>query len=359
MLVVPSRNANDALHFVMQRFSEAVVDEENSAGGSFGKSGQPLIERVVVRDKPTLEFTQPVTTVYSHPRERVVFCPVRDANPFFHMMEALWILDGRNDVGWLSQFNGNISSFSDNGWSFHAGYGHRLRHHFQIDQLVEVVQKLKRDRNTRQAVLQIWDAKVDLTAFSRDIPCNDTIFLKLRNDKLNITVCCRSNDAIWGAYGANSVQFSVLQEWVASMIGGVSVGTYSQVSDSLHVYTDLPVCQRLLTRARLISKHKYVYQNPYMISALDTDTLVLFNTDMKVWFEELRYFFDQEGGTATRKNYVNGIFHIAVPMYRAWQAYKLDRDFVQVEKELECMPACDWKTAAGLWMFRRKEKMYD
>jgi hypothetical protein len=52
---------------------------------------------------------------------------------------------------------------------------------------------------------------------------------------LDITVCCRSNDIIWGAYGANAVQFSVLQEYLAARVG-VGVGRYYQVSNNFHVY---------------------------------------------------------------------------------------------------------------------------
>ena len=37
---------------------------------------------------------------------------------------------------------------------------------------------------------------------------------------------------------------SMLQEYVAGRLG-VAVGAYNQVSDSLHVYTDLPVWERV------------------------------------------------------------------------------------------------------------------
>ena len=40
---------------------------------------------------------------------------------------------------------------------------------------------------------------------------------------------------LWGAYGANAVHMSVLQEYVATALN-VSIGTYTQMSDSLHIY---------------------------------------------------------------------------------------------------------------------------
>jgi hypothetical protein len=42
-----------------------------------------------------LVMQTPVTSVYRNPCERVLMDPLRDANPFFHLMESLWMLAGR------------------------------------------------------------------------------------------------------------------------------------------------------------------------------------------------------------------------------------------------------------------------
>ena len=34
----------------------------------------------------------PVMTVYKEPTNRVLLSPMRNANPFFHVMESLWLL---------------------------------------------------------------------------------------------------------------------------------------------------------------------------------------------------------------------------------------------------------------------------
>jgi thymidylate synthase len=54
---------------------------------------------------------------------------------------------------------------------------------------------------------------------------------------LDLTVLCRSNDVVWGAYGANAVHFSVLQEYLAGRIG-VDVGVMYQFSNNYHGYVD-------------------------------------------------------------------------------------------------------------------------
>jgi thymidylate synthase len=231
MLVIRARNVNDAMPKALQNLGWAGIKRESRAG-------------------TVIEYPEPVATVYQQPRERVLFNPHRDANPFFHFFEALWVLAGRGDVGFLARFNVRMREFSDNGKTFHAPYGRRLRSMArktidvtkgETDDQVSLVCKMLRDSpQDRRAVLQIWDAGWDLGASSKDIPCNDMVFCKRGPEgELNIRVCCRSNDAVWGAYGANAVQFSVLQEYMAAHIG-CPVGTYTQISDSLHVYMDNP-----------------------------------------------------------------------------------------------------------------------
>jgi len=190
------------------------------------------------RNGPALVFPEPVTTTYLKPTERVLFHAGRDANPIFHLMEAIWMLAGRNDVAFLEQFNRQIEQYSDDGEVFNAAYGHRWRKHFGHDQLIEVINLLRKDPRSRQAVIQMWDDK-DLTKETKDKACNTQIVFSIRGGFfLDMTVFNRSNDIWWGAYGANAVHFSVLQEFVATSVG-MQVGVYRQISNNLHLYTEL------------------------------------------------------------------------------------------------------------------------
>jgi len=47
----------------------------------------------------------------------------------------------------------------------------------------------------------------------------------------------RSNDMVWGCYGANAVHFSFLHEFIGRSTG-LPLGTYTQVSVNLHAYID-------------------------------------------------------------------------------------------------------------------------
>lgn len=199
------------------------------------------VRPVAPRGVRTLEFREPVATVYRCPAECVLLDPVRDANPFFHLYEALWILAGFNDVSRVAYYSKQIAEYSDDATVFHGAYGHRMRFAYGVDQIEAVVDTLSRDPLSRRAVIGLWSPTLDIaqeqSGTAKDIPCNTTIYCKLRDGALHITVCNRSNDAVWGCYGANAVQFSFLQQYIAARLG-VAIGTYTQISDSLHVYLD-------------------------------------------------------------------------------------------------------------------------
>lgn len=181
---------------------------------------------------------EPVATVYSHPRERVVWYQERDYNVAFCLYESLWMLAGRRDVAPLLRYVSDFDKFSDDGKTLHSAYGFRWRKHFGFDQLEAIFKMLHANPDDRRAVLQIWDVTADLNVMSKDIPCNDMVTFQIGKDgELNITVFCRSNDIIWGAYYANAFQFSFLQEYMASRLG-CAVGTYTQISVNYHAYVD-------------------------------------------------------------------------------------------------------------------------
>lgn len=194
------------------------------------------------RNGPALVVQEPVTTTYTCPQERVLFHAGRDCNPIFHLLESIWMLAGRRDVAFLQQFNSKIGQYSDDGKNFNAAYGYRWRHHFGHDQLVEIVQVLRRDPTSRQAVLQMWDP-ADLHRNTKDKACNMEAVFDTRGGRLNMTVFNRSNDLWWGAYGANAVHFSILQEFIATALG-LRCGWYRQVSTNLHLYTELYKAER-------------------------------------------------------------------------------------------------------------------
>ena len=191
-------------------------------------------EVLETRNGPALTALEPVTTIYSHPKECI---PTRAAfNPFFGLIESMWLLAGRDDCEFLNHYVRDFGDrYGDSDGVLWGSYGARWRRTFGGDQLKLIINALKADPTTRRAVLQMWDARLDLAGDHPDHPCNCMVSFRIRNARLDMTVFNRSNDAIMGAYGANAVQFGMLLTYVANMIN-VPTGKYYQVSNDLHAY---------------------------------------------------------------------------------------------------------------------------
>lgn len=336
MIVLNVRNANQALSHGIHMIK---------------RSG----EHIDSRGGMTLEIPSPVATVYSNPWERVLISKLRDANPFFHLMEAMWILAGREDVKFLTEFNKRMAEYSDDGQVFNAPYGYRLRNgncNAQLDQLAEVIKLLKRDPNTRQAVCQIWDED-DLVHTTKDKACNMSIVFRIRNGKLCMTVYNRSNDMIWGAYGANVVQFSMIQEYVAAHLG-LPLGEYTQVSNSYHIYTegaggavwdrikdnydgDVNIYDDLI--------HNTVYMLPDDMPAFEHDIRQFFNAYDQFGIEELGEL------RCWQSQYFNQLIMPVLCIYLIHKQHGPE----QALKYTHTILADDWKLACEDWLINRME----
>ncbi len=299
----------------------------------------------------------PVTTVYQNPCQRVLFNADRDANPFFHFLEALWMLGGRNDVAYMEMVLPSFAQFSDDGETFHGAYGRRWRGHFVpntvksyflIDQLSVIMAILKENPDDRRAVLTMWDPTIDLGEVGKDFPCNTHIYFSRCNaaQKLDMTVCCRSNDIIWGAYGANAVHMSVLQEVMAAGIG-CEVGQYWQISNNFHGYI-----KTLDPLKHLIDAPTF---NPYM--SLKPYKMV--NTPIEQWFSELKMFLEEPHAIGFKDSFFR---KVALPIYKAVIAYRSGDEKSRYDEalfEIEVCAADDWRTACKAWLIRRKKQAHE
>ena len=113
-------------------------------------------DRSPSRNGDVIEAPGPVTTVFERPMRRVLTSPVRDANPFFHLIESLWMLAGRADVALLNHYIHDFGErFAEPTGYVHGAYGARWRDWLGIDQIEYIIKKLRNDPTTRQAVLQM------------------------------------------------------------------------------------------------------------------------------------------------------------------------------------------------------------
>lgn len=317
------------------------------------------------RNGPVLVAPASVAVSYQEPLERVLFSAKRDCNPFFHFFEALWMLDGREDVAFVAQFNPRMRDYSDDGRTLHGAYGRRWRRWWKVDQLRELTKLLRDKPDTRQAVLSMWDPDNDLGVARKDLPCNTHCYFDRRGEDgaLNVLVCCRSNDAVWGAYGANAVHFSYLLEYLANAVG-CPVGRMDQLSFNLHVYTQNEVTKRLhqppfdggmepLGPPCVQADDRYALRNKDGDGPLVEPVPLCAYATPEDWDEDLCQFLDDPGGDA---EYRTGFFEaVAAPLFAAWQEYKAGH-LELAQRTLESVGASDWALAAHEWLQRRLDK---
>jgi hypothetical protein len=184
----------------------------------------------------------------------------------------------------------------------------------------------------------------------RDVPCNTHAYFDLRGERLNLTVCNRSNDLLWGLCGANAVHMSVLLEYMAAWVGA-PVGAYRQFSNNVHVYpaalgTTYPgnAFERIRELAVDASIHDYYKQGK-------VKTFPLVNTDIKTWDADLKRFMEKP----VRTGYGDVFFSsVAMPMYQAWDERKNKRGNGLEWARLIAAP--DWRRACVEWIVRREAR---
>lgn len=348
MILFPVRNVHCAL--------PAVLDAINNMG----------IPRKS-RNGDVLQFPAPVAVCYSKPTERVMFWPERDANPFLHFFESLWMIAGRNDVAFLSQFSKQIPEYSDDGVTFRGAYGFRWKEMFGFDQLEMIIHALRSNPDDRRQVIQMWDAGIDLGKVSKDLPCNLTITVQINPvGELDIVVLQRSGDIVWGVLGANAVHFPFLQEYLAASIG-VPVGSYWQVVHNAHVYINdqyeriRPIA---LAAPDGYRHNKRASQSPYQVAPIEVGLVQPYplfagTSEKESWDLDLKDFFNWVGGgdgflDLFRTKFFN---RVVQPMYRAHRLFKVNSiDYESVYRCVGRIEATDWQLACREWIGRREEK---
>lgn len=193
-------------------------------------------EEVRSRNGSALEAT--LTTLrLENPRKRESLLPSRKASLPAQIFETAWVLAGRNDIASLQRYLPRASQFSDDGETWRAGYGPRIRGAGAgVDQVAYVLRALTEDPGSRQAVISIYDPAVDSTSVRvKDRACNVALQFLIRGGRLHCNVFMRSNDAIWGFSGINAFEWSVLQEVLAHLLG-VEVGVLQFNTTSFHLY---------------------------------------------------------------------------------------------------------------------------
>ena len=299
-----------------------------------------------------IRFKDPLTIKYYEPRRRVLFNEHRDANPFFHLYEALWMLAGRKDVQPLAFYNSKISDIaSDDGVTFNGAYGYRWKTRNGVNQINRLILHLQEVPDSRRAVLQMWSVEDDLLRIesSKDVCCNLSVCFQIRNedgtDRLNMTVFNRSNDLIWGALGANFVHFTFLQEYIANALD-IPMGRYCQISNDMHFYLD-----------NWKPGHWFQVSDEWAKAPKDdSGSPFKLVSDKQVFDSELIRFVEEFSSHVEVPSGYNEPFlsEVAVPMLLSYHFHK-SRDYYSALNCIASVQDDNWRIVGEGWLERRHE----
>lgn len=157
--------------------------------------------------------------------------------------EALQLIGGFSDPAFAVEHAPKLKAFLNERGEFDGAYGPRV-----AGQYAHLVDRLKSDSLTRQAVLQIWQQRDLERLGSHDYPCTLSLGFAIRRDQLNLSVVMRSNDVNWG-FKNDIFQFTQLQCSIANILG-IPAGVYRHTAFSMHLYErDWPWAEELDHRA--------------------------------------------------------------------------------------------------------------
>ena len=174
---------------------------------------------------------------YIHnPKDKNIKADYRSFNEEYAEAEWQWYLSGNPSIDKLGNIYGSIppiwETMADSSRLVRSNYGWQWEREHQLD---KVVAMLKSNKDTRQAVISIYDGK-EIDTYAKDTPCTYAVQFTVLNDKLEMSVLMRSND-LWYGFCNDQYCFASLQETVAERLS-MKIGSYYHFAHNLHLYNE-------------------------------------------------------------------------------------------------------------------------
>lgn len=194
------------------------------------------------RNGDTLDLGH-TTIVLDEPTHALALGTGRGLSRRLAAAEAIQLIGAFCDPERLLELAPQLDAYAEPDGTFWGAYGNRIR-----GQVRDVVDKLRDDPWTRQAVVTLWEAAADNIPEKRDYPCTVALgFTRQPSfyvDKLDMHVTMRSNDA-WLGLPYDVFQFTQLFQTICRVLD-VQPGAYTHTAWSLHLYEkDLDASHRV------------------------------------------------------------------------------------------------------------------
>ena len=172
-----------------------------------------------------------------NPNDNHIKTEIRGWNHFYAESEWQWYLTGDPSIDKLGQLYGKIppiwEKMADANREVRSNYGWQWKRNGQLNY---AIQKLRDKKDTRHAVISIYDGKEASSRYMFDTPCTCAIHFHIIDNKLDMSVMMRSND-LWYGFPNDQYCFSKLQQMVAERVD-IPIGKYYHFVTNLHIYND-------------------------------------------------------------------------------------------------------------------------
>lgn len=167
-----------------------------------------------------------------NPKDNIIHTKWRNFSSKYAQREWQWYLEADPNAEEISNYAPIWKSMMDENGNVRSNYGWQWNRN---NQLIKVVDKLRSNKNTRQATISIYDGK-EIDTYDKDTPCTYAIQFTIANDKLHMSVLMRSND-LWYGFCNDQYCFSNLHNLVATQLK-LPLGTYYHFAHNLHLYNN-------------------------------------------------------------------------------------------------------------------------
>lgn len=155
--------------------------------------------------------------------------------------ELLWYFMGRNDVEFIKDYAKFWLNIQNEDGTVNSSYGNLLfskKTRYGHTQYEWVIKSLIADKDSRQAIMH-FNLPEHQYFGNKDFVCTMHTVFSIRENKLNMTVSMRSNDAILGT-PTDAAFFAILQSQLLNHLKefypDLELGTYTHIASSYHIY---------------------------------------------------------------------------------------------------------------------------
>lgn len=172
-----------------------------------------------------------------NPLDNHIRAKFRNWNHFYAESEWQWYLTGDPSIDMLGTLYGKIppiwEKMADTNREVRSNYGWQWKRNGQLNY---AIQRLRDKKDTRHAIISIYDGKEASSKYAFDTPCTCAVHFHIIDNKLDMSVMMRSND-LWYGFPNDQYCFSKLQKIVADDVD-VPIGKYYHFVTNLHIYND-------------------------------------------------------------------------------------------------------------------------